>query len=291
MYRCGESFTYFLCSACGCLQIASIPEDLWKYYGEGYYSYAAPSFGFAERVARFLRDGYCLTGKGFAGSHLARRNPNEKLRILRQAGLRKDSRVLDVGSGGGYLLGILWDHGFKRIEGLDPFLTKDLEFRKGVWVRRRELAEQTGEWDLVMFHHSFEHMADPLSPLVHARRLLAPGGRVIVRIPVVDGQAWDTYKECWAAIDAPRHLHLHSHKSFAIAAEKAGLAIVNEIQDSDSFQFWASELARKGEPQLGRDVTGRASFDRATMADFAHRAKELNRIGRGDQTGFVLKSA
>lgn len=291
MYRSGELFRYFQCRECGCLQIAPIPGDLGKYYGEGYYSYDVPSFGLAERLARSLRDEFCLTGRGLAGRWLAGRNPNEKLRILCTAGLRRDSRVLDVGCGSGYLLGILWDHGFRCLEGADPFLSEDKEFRPGAWVRRRDLSEQSGEWDLVMFHHSYEHMADPVAPLVHARRLLARDGRIVVRIPVVDGQAWETYKECWAAIDAPRHLHLHSHRSFEIAARKAGLVVVDELQDSDSFQFWGSELARKGEPQHGRGAKGRASFDRATMADFARRAKELNRIGRGDQTGFILKVA
>lgn len=291
MYRLGESFTYFKCAECGCLQISTVPPDLAKYYGEGYYSYGIPTFGLAERVARSLRDEFCLTGRGIAGRFLESRNPNEKLRILRDAGLRRESRVLDVGSGGGYLLGTLWDHGFREVEGIDPFLGKDLEFRKGAWVRRRELADQTGRWDIVMFHHSYEHMVDSITPLAHARRLLAPGGRVVVRIPVVDGEAWDTYKECWAAIDAPRHLQLHTHRSFAIAAAKAGLAIVGEIQDSESFQFWASELALKGQPQLGRDVAGKASFDKATMREFTRRAKELNRAGRGDQTGFILAAA
>jgi len=205
--------------------------------------------------------------------------------------LRRNSRVLDVGAGGGYLLGTLWDHGFRGIEGIDPFLDRDVEFREGAHVHRRDISEQDGVWDVVMFHHSYEHMIDPLAPLVHARRLLAPGGRVVVRIPVVDCEAWDLYGTCWASIDAPRHLYLHSHRSFAKIAAVAGLEIVDEIQDSESFQFWASELARRGEPQMGPGARGKATFDRFQLAEFTRRAAALNRAGRGDQTGFVLKTA
>lgn len=290
MRRTGESFRYFLCSSCGCLQIAEVPQDLGVYYGSGYYSYATPTFGFAERIARRLRDGYCLTGRGLAGRILAERNPNEKLRILRLAGLERTSRVLDVGAGGGYLLGILHDHGFRNIEGIDPFLDRDVEFRPGAWIRRRPLEEIQGAFGLVMFHHSYEHMVDPVAPLREARRLLGPQGKVVVRIPVVDGEAWDLYKENWAAIDAPRHLFLHSHRSFAHAAASAGLKIVHEVQDSETFQFWASELALRGLPQIGAS-SGRAHFTRQELAAFAVRAAELNALGRGDQTGFILESA
>ena len=41
-YGTREEFEYFSCPGCNCLQIACIPENIGKYYSEGYYSFAVP---------------------------------------------------------------------------------------------------------------------------------------------------------------------------------------------------------------------------------------------------------
>ncbi len=281
-----EIFRYFQCGACGCLQIAEIPSDLGRYYGDLYYSFGAPRFSLVERVARWFRDEYCLKGAGAIGRFLSDRLPNGKLEILRLAGIRPGSRVLDVGAGNGYFLGILWDHGFQEVEGIDPFLSADVEFRPGRFVRRRALEDLQGKWDLIVLNHSLEHMLDPLEPLVRLRGLLAEGGRCIVRIPTCSSQAWETYREHWAAIDAPRHIYLHSDRSFALAAGKAGFSIGGRLYDSEAFQFWASEQGREGHAHKASNSASR--FGREAMREFARRAGDLNRIGRGDQVGYIL---
>jgi len=292
MFGSGESFDYFRCDACGCLQIETVPDDLGKYYSGRYYSYATPTFGLPERIARWFRDRYCLTGKGIVGKRLEARNPNEKLRVLRLAGLGKHHKVLDVGAGSGYLLGTMRDHGFENVEGVDPFLQADVEFRKGCFVRKADLGNLSGSWDFILFNHSLEHMIEPLEPLLHARRLLAQDGRCIVRIPVSSSYAWETFGVHWAALDAPRHLFLHSHDSFRIVAEKAGFEIVGEVQDSDTFQFWASTQAQQGIAQRGERSWATSPkdsiFTREQVQEFAKQARELNRTMRGDQTCFIL---
>jgi SAM-dependent methyltransferase len=282
-----EIFHYFQCGGCGCLQIAEIPDDLGKYYGDMYYSFGSLRFSLQERVARWYRDEFCLTGKGRIGRFLSDRLPNGKLEILRHASIRKESRILDVGAGTGYFLGILWDHGFKNVEGVDPFLSGDVEFRPGSWVRRTALEDLQGKWDLIVLNHSLEHMLDPLDPLVRLRGILAEGGRCIVRIPTCSGLAWETYRQHWASIDAPRHIHLHSDKSFRFAAEKAGFQVFGQICDSEAFQFWASEQGRQGFPHKASNSASR--FGREEMREFTRRANDLNRIGRGDQVGYILK--
>ena len=39
MYGLGDVHPYFQCKRCGCLQISSIPADMARYYGAGYYSF------------------------------------------------------------------------------------------------------------------------------------------------------------------------------------------------------------------------------------------------------------
>ena len=56
--RTGETFAYFTCPRCGCVQIAAPPPDLGRYYRHGYYSLSATG-GWARvvlRAARHRRD-------------------------------------------------------------------------------------------------------------------------------------------------------------------------------------------------------------------------------------------
>lgn len=96
-----------------------------------------------------------------------------------------------------------------------------------------------------MFHHSFEHISDPLEALETVRSLLAPNGRCLIRVPVVSW-ARNEYGANWVQIDAPRHFFLHTEKSMEILAEKVGLEITRVEYDSTEFQFWGSELSKRG---------------------------------------------
>jgi hypothetical protein len=49
-------------------------------------------------------------------------------------------------------------------------------------------------------------------------------------------------------LDAPRHLFLHTRKSFGLLAARAGLQIEKWFCDSTSFQFWGSELYQRKLP-------------------------------------------
>lgn len=59
----GEEFTYFLCDKCQCMQIMEIPEDLGKFYGNGYYSFGKPDIREPESQ-RESKQGYSMSGAG-----------------------------------------------------------------------------------------------------------------------------------------------------------------------------------------------------------------------------------
>ena len=50
-------------------------------------------------------------------------------------------------------------------------------------VERKPLEELDGSFDVIMLHHSFEHMPDPVSTLRALKRLCAPGGHDPVADP------------------------------------------------------------------------------------------------------------
>ena len=295
----GGTFTYFACSACGCLQIAAIPENLGRYYPDRYYSHAVHGKGsgyrrFKDRLEA-RRNLFCLTGKGPVGRILQAFLPEMALPKLARVRPSKDARILDVGSGTGRPLFFLAGQGYRRVTGVDPFIKGDIEGPNGLRVFKKELSQLQGTWDIIMFNHSLEHMPDNLAPLVKARELLADDGWCIVSVPTVDSYAWRHYGIHWIGLDAPRHLYLHSKASFKLLAEKAGFRIEETLFDSNTGQFWASENFRRG-------LTMKADGSRWTwignrigralgfLPQYL-RAERLNKQGDGDMIAFFLKKA
>jgi len=99
-----------------------------------------------------------------------------------------------------------------------------------------------------MFHHSLEHMIDQLEILRKVKHLLSNNGTILVRMSIKSEYIWQRYSTHWVQIDAPRHLLIHTLKSFEILTKKVGLKIKKIIFDSTDFQFWGSELYKMGIP-------------------------------------------
>lgn len=294
MFGLGDEFEYLECGACGCVQLLSPPEDLSRYYPADYYSFRARPEGALVRRMKQVRLRHVFGRRTLAGAVLvARYGVPPDVAAVRRAGIGRDEAILDVGCGEGRLLRELQAAGFTKLTGVDPYLAADVEHPGGIRIWKRSLAEVEGRFDWVMLHHSFEHMPDPAETLGQLYRLLRPGGRALIRIPVADSYAWRTYGADWVQLDAPRHFFLHTRRSLRILAEAAGFVIESVECDSTDFQFWGSEQYRRGIPlqdPRSHAVDPRASgFRRAELRDFRRRAAALNRKGDGDQACFVLR--
>ena len=300
MFGWREEFEYLECARCGCLQIAEIPANLAKYYpSDGYYSYKAPKAkrnpGWALAL-RHERTRYWLGELSVPGALLAAASKrNEHFDWFRGRGVRLDSRILDVGCGAGGLLMKLQRDGFTALLGADPFIQADIDYGNGVRILKKSVDELDGRYDFIMLHHSFEHMPDPAAALRALAPRLAPGGTLLLRIPVADCWARRHYGIDWMAWDAPRHLYLHTRKSMALLAEGAGLAIGEVVCDSSGQQFSSSELYIRGVPYVEHGKYrpgGRAdAFSQQEWDGFQRRAAELNARGEGDTACFYLSSS
>jgi len=198
-----------------------------------------------------------------------------------------------VGCGSGDLLFSLHEMGFKNLLGVDPFIANDIEYAGSVKVLKNELQNIEGEWDLIMFHHSFEHIPDPAKTLRTVFELLKHNGQCLIRIPTVTSYAWKYYGVKWVQLDAPRHFYLHSIESMKALADKAGLEMQAVIYDSSSFQFWGSEQYKKDIPlrdERSYELNPRHSiFSRREISSYAKQAEELNKTSQGDQAIFYLR--
>jgi SAM-dependent methyltransferase len=294
MFGSKERFDYFECGACGCLQIVDIPGDLARHYGEGYYSFGgrANRRGVAARLVH-ARNRYLSGASDPLGWAVSRFKPYLALASLRRLKLARDARIIDVGCGGGELLQTLQSVGFTHLLGVDPFVAHELDLGGGLRVLKADLSEVRQRADLVMFHHSLEHIGDQQSMLAAAHALLPPGGRCLVRIPTVSSWAWRHYGADWCALDAPRHLYLHSKKSIRLLAEAAGFEVEDFVSDSTTFQFWGSEQYRRDirlmQPGSHDIAPAPGAFSADELRDFERRASELNDANDGDQIVVYLR--
>ncbi len=303
MFGWGDKFVYFQCAKCECLQISKVPLNISKYYSSDYYSFSlAGSNQFTspiKKLVKKLRDRYAVFNKGIIGKLIYRGFPNEWLRSLfylqslSKVNLSKETKILDVGCGAGSFLETLSQMGFKNLMGIDPYIKEDIKYNNGLKVIKKTICNLDGKWDLIMMHHSFEHMPEQLNTLQVIAGLLSENGVCLIVIPTVSSYVWERYRTDWVQLDAPRHLFLHSKKSVGILAQKAGLNLEKIVYNSTDFQFWGSEQYLKSIPLMSNRSyvvnPSNSIFSRAEIKAFRRKAKKLNAENRGDQAAFYLR--
>ncbi len=297
MFGYGDAFDYFLCTDCGVLQIETPPTDLSRYYPEDYYAFDRDQRERRGGLTRLLvrcRDRHALRYGGLVGRALYRRKPHVELRSLARLELSPRSRILDVGCGSGGLLYALEGLGFESLLGIDPFSQPCSNGRGGVQILDQSIDQLDDEFDLIMFHHSFEHAPDPLQLLQGAQRLLRPHGTCLIRVPTVSSFAWRHYGVHWVGLDAPRHHFLFSTEGMARLAGVAGFEIRQTVFDSSAMQFWASEQYQQGmalnDERSYLKNPRNSPFSAAQIADFERRSRQLNQSGEGDCVAFYLQN-
>ena len=282
MYGYRDKFLYFKCSFCGCLQIADPPQNITKYYPtDRYYSYQNNDSNSKVKSAlkRLLIYGYL---NNLISSNSRYIQGFSWLFLLRK--IKKSASILDIGCGTGHLLKEMAIWGFNNLTGLDPFIKENIIYPSGVQIYKKNIFEHTGQYDLLMMHHSFEHMDNPLEVLQQCYQLLTFNGQLLVRIPVVDCFAYRKYGVNWYQIDAPRHFFLHTIQSISLLAQKTGFIISKIKYDSTINQFLCSEQYCQNIP-LSENIE---SIPKRVKV-LRQQANKLNLCHDGDQAIFILK--
>lgn len=311
MFGTREEFDYFQCQACECLQIAEMPCDIARHYPPNYYSLSRrappakaepPIAAFVNGVGKRLqrwRVNTALFGRGYKLARLAALAvdlPDELWTYgpwLRAAGVRSfDAAFLDVGCGSwSWWLDALEKLGFRNLHGLDPYIDSDAH-QGGALIRHGTIDSISESFDVISMHHVLEHIADQRGTLAAVRERLANGGACIVRIPTVSSLAWETYGTDWVELDAPRHLYLHSIKSFERLVRDCGFRIEHRFWDSVAFEFYGSEQYRRGIALTAENSfvvkPNRSDFTFREMDDFRRIAAKACKEGRGGRIGFIL---
>lgn len=286
-----DEFKYFECALCKCVQIDEIPENLNQYYPSNYYSYSFPS----KNSGIFLKYFIQLVKKKLVNYHSGQFNLigfisslfiENPFPWLIQEMSDFNASFLDVGTGAGRLLFSLHRSGFRNLTGIDPYIEKDLIYDNGIKIYKKDVFQLEGKFDVIMLHHSFEHINFQLETLEKLKLLLNEKGLILIRIPLTGGYAWRKYREFWAQLDAPRHLYIHSIQSVQLLCKKAGFKIEKINYDSTIFQFTGSEKYLRGISLISEQ----SPFSKKQIRYFQTETGRLNKINDGDSACFYIRN-
>lgn len=142
-------------------------------------------------------------------------------------------RLLDIGCSSGALLRIAKDLGFSRAEGVEPApLAAQSANEAGLKVTCGLLHEAkfpNASFDALTLFEVIEHLKDPAALLQECRRILRPGGMML--IGTGNGTSWTAcaMKGRWEYFDIAGHgghISFFNPASMKILAERCGLQVV-----------------------------------------------------------------
>jgi 2-polyprenyl-3-methyl-5-hydroxy-6-metoxy-1,4-benzoquinol methylase len=155
--------------------------------------------------------------------------------------------LMDIGCGTGEFLSYCKRNDFETT-GIEPnekarrFASE--EFQLSVFGENKLDDFLPASFDIITMWHVLEHVHKLNERLQVVKRLLKPGGTLIIAVP--ESNSWDAgnYKNFWAAYDLPRHLYHFSQGTMKKLAEKIGFSIISIVPlKLDS--FYISLLSEK----------------------------------------------
>jgi 2-polyprenyl-3-methyl-5-hydroxy-6-metoxy-1,4-benzoquinol methylase len=148
------------------------------------------------------------------------------------AGIPADARVLDVGCGDGFHLGLLQENAPTgwTLEGVDlDRRAAEMARRKGLVVHVgtvEDLARNAEKYDVVYTLQTIEHVADPHEFMVGIHSVLKPGGRLVVVTDNTDSVDFGLFKtKYWGGYHFPRHWNLFNRRCLARLARRSGFEV------------------------------------------------------------------
>jgi 2-polyprenyl-3-methyl-5-hydroxy-6-metoxy-1,4-benzoquinol methylase len=206
-----ESFSFVRCRGCGLVyqNPQPIPNDLAVRYDEEYFAYEIQNEDSFYRLAKLG-----LGDIGFDGS------------VAALTGERRS--ILDVGCATGRLLA-----GFKadgwQVQGVEickPAAEYGIEHH-GVPIHIGTLETgnfRDGSFGVVNCSHVIEHLADPAAFVGEARRILTPGGWLVITTPNIAGFQARLMGRQWRSAIAD-HVSLFSKRTLARLLKNGGFAV------------------------------------------------------------------
>jgi SAM-dependent methyltransferase len=84
---------------------------------------------------------------------------------------------------------------------------------------------QDETFDAIVMKHLIEHVRDPVRLLAECRRILKPGGMLLLLTPNKDSSAHKIFGRFWLGLDVARHIQIFSAPTVSMLMEKSGLEL------------------------------------------------------------------
>jgi ubiquinone/menaquinone biosynthesis C-methylase UbiE len=140
-----------------------------------------------------------------------------------------------------------------RVTGLDisPSVVERIQSDLGLDALSGTLPHPSLEpesFDVVSMWMSLEHMHQPREVLEETRRLLVPGGKVLVAVHNVESAAFRWFGSAWSCLDLPRHLVHFSPATLSRMLEMAGFRVerTQMLRKSDWMRASARQICGAG---------------------------------------------
>jgi SAM-dependent methyltransferase len=229
-----DAFDILFCPDCQIGMTHPRPEDLNPYYKSRYY--------------------------GSRHSFTAKLCVQRRTRLLGRVA-SKPGRLLDVGCGDGSFLiaarGAGWQVFGTELHGAEQL--------PGCRIFRRPLdAAGDGPFDCITMWHVLEHVPEPLQCIKELRRMLAPGGVLLLAVPDFGGWQSRLFGRHWLHADVPRHLYHFTADSLDRTLEIGGYRVTNRWHQEIEYDVfgWIQSALNRFRPTanvLFDSLTGRPS--------------------------------
>ncbi len=283
MFGFRDEFKYFKCADCTCFQIENIPLNMQKYYPDNYYS-------LNQKAEKPLRLNYFkqlqfdhLSGykKSVLGSIASfKYNPTIASWFTNMNLKDKNDKILDIGCGNGKLIKYLFQVGFQNLTGVDPYVEQDIIYNKQLKILKKSIYEIEEHFDIIMMHHSLEHMDNQFEVVSHLYQILNDNGKLLIRIPIMSLPLFDKYGVNMVFLDPPRHFFIHSIKSITKLLTQLGFVIKKTIYDAQVFDVvtsaeWMRDISMKDARSYSVNKKN-STFSKKEIMEFKRFINELN---------------
>ncbi|MDB5251795.1 MAG: class SAM-dependent methyltransferase [Flaviaesturariibacter sp.] len=253
----GKEFAVWQCGDCTLRFTQDVPDatDIGPYYkAESYISHTNTSKGLINNLYQKVR---ALTLKQKAST------------IAAATGL-STGRLLDVGCGTGAFLNAMKKEGW-QVTGLEPDADARRVARELYRVEPLEASMlqdlPPASFDAITLWHVLEHVHELHGTVAQLRKLLKPGGKLMVAVPNYTSQDEAIYGQNWAAYDVPRHLYHFTPRALTMLMERHGLRVIAKKPmwfDSFYISMLSSQYKNGKTNWIGASLAGIRSNLKAT---------------------------
>ncbi len=204
-----ELFDIWECKKCSLRFTNPVPDEtaIGPYYqSDAYISHSDSGKGLINKLYKVARN-YTLTWK---------------LNLVKHKSRLQTGRLLDIGAGTGAFVNTMAKAGW-NCTGLEPDAGARKVAKKnyGLTLQPPEnlfnLPEQS--FDVITLWHVLEHVHQLHEYIAQIKRILKPGGIVLIAVPNYTSKDAQHYREFWAAYDVPRHLYHFSPQAMRTLVE------------------------------------------------------------------------